>query len=283
MSSKSFVDIFLSKNELKGVNITIISKNTFVFLDKYVQCIELCKDTYIDIYKYCKERNILFINEEVESIDSDKKIIKFSSDRNHLCYDYLLCDFDYKSSYLMNNNDLSHMNIYTYKDKNLFFYYTHIIYLSLIKSQNNKITDKKEYMKWKTFFFKNIPLEKFYNFCSYNDKYVENIIDIYNFFDILLNNNIPYYDFKIVQEKVKILNEKDETKQTNNSSDNIFQFLILCDENNYNFWKKIYTMKFFENLHKISISVKIIYVHIINEEQCNKKENINDTIGNNNI
>lgn len=60
MSSKSFVDIFLLKNELKGVNITIISKNTFVFLDKYVQCIELCKDTYIDIYKYCKERNILF-------------------------------------------------------------------------------------------------------------------------------------------------------------------------------------------------------------------------------
>lgn len=308
MSSKSFVDIFLSKNELKGVNITIISKNTFVFLDKYVQCIELCKDTYIDIYKYCKERNILFINEEVESIDSDKKIIKFSSDRNHLCYDYLLCDFDYKSSYLMNNNDLSHMNIYTYKDKNLFFYYTHIIYLSLIKSQNNKITDKKEYMKWKTFFFKNIPLEKFYNFCSYNDKYVENIIDIYNFFDILLNNNIPYYDFKIVQEKVKILNvlknknplikeivknenynfhfsnneEKDETKQTNNSSDNIFQFLILCDENNYNFGKNLY-YEIFENLHKISISVKIIYVHIINEEKCNKKENINDTISNNNI
>ncbi|SPJ10179.1 selenide water dikinase, putative [Plasmodium sp. DRC-Itaito] len=306
ISSKSFVDIFLLKNELKGVNITIISKNTFVFLDRYVQCIELCKDTYIDIYKYCKERNILFINEEVESIDSDKKIIKFSSDRNHLCYDYLLCDFDYKSSYLMNNNDLSHMNIYTYKDKNLFFYYTHIIYLSLIKSQNNKITDKKEYMKWKAFFLKNIPLEKFYNFCSYNDKYVENIIDIYNFFDILLNNNMPYYDFKIVQEKMKILNilknknplikeivknenynfhlssnEKDETKQTNNTSDNIFQFLILCDENNYNFGKNLY-YEIFENLHRISISVKVIYVHIINEEKCNIKDNINYTINKNN-
>ncbi|SOV76198.1 selenide water dikinase, putative [Plasmodium sp. gorilla clade G3] len=306
MSSKRFVDIFLLNNELKGVNITIISKNTFVFLDRYVQCIELCKDSYIDIYKYCKERNILFINEQVESIDSDKKIIKFSSDRNHLCYDYLLCDFDYKSSYLMNNNDLSHMNIYTYKDKNLFFYYTHIIYLSLIKSQNNKKTDKKEYMKWKTFFLKNISLEKFYNFCSYNDKYVENIIDIYNFFDILLNNNMPYYDFKVVQEKVKILNilknknplikeivknenynfhlsgnEKDETKQINNTSDNIFQFLILCDENNYNFGKNLY-YEIFENLHKISITVKVIYVHIINEEKYNIKDDINDTINNNN-
>ncbi|KYO00094.1 putative selenide water dikinase [Plasmodium gaboni] len=299
-SSKCFVDIFLLNNELKGVNITIICKNTFVFLDTYVQCIELCKDTYIDIYKYCKERNILFINEEVESIDSDMKIIKFSSDRNHLCYDYLLCDFDYKSSYLLNNNDLSHMNIYTYKNKNLFFYYTHIIYLSLIKSQNNKITDKKEYMKWKTFFLKNIPLEKFFNFCSYNDKYVENIIDIYNFFHILLNNNMPYYDFKVVQEKVKILNvlknknplikeivknenynyhistnDKDETKEINNNSDNIFHLLILCDEKDYKFGKNLY-YEIFENLHKISVSVKVIYVHIIKEEKYKLKDNIND-------
>ncbi|GAB65680.1 selenophosphate synthetase [Plasmodium cynomolgi strain B] len=112
--SQLFVDKFLRKNELKGVNIIIICKDNFVFLDRYVQCEGACRESYTDVYNFCKKRNILFINEKVQYVQTEN--------RNHLNYDFLLCDFDFKSSDLF-RTDMSHMNIYAFRNKNLFFYH----------------------------------------------------------------------------------------------------------------------------------------------------------------
>ncbi|CRG99314.1 selenide water dikinase, putative [Plasmodium relictum] len=265
--SKRLIDLFLQKNELKGVNIIIICKDNFVFLNKYVQCVELCIDSYIDIYKYCKERNILFINEKVKHIDSHEKSIYFTSDRNNLKYDFLLCDFDYKSSYLL-NSDFTHMNIYPFRNKNLFFYYTHIMYLSLIKSQKNKITDIDLYYKWKSFFLKNIIVEKFYNFYSYSDRYVDIIFDIYRFFNVSSSdkksNEIENNIFRCLKENSLIddIIKNDDTnalKKENHKSKNCFNLILLSDNNDLG--KDLYH-EVFENLHKISISSKIVYVYI---------------------
>ncbi|CRG96652.1 selenide water dikinase, putative [Plasmodium gallinaceum] len=265
--SKLFIDLFLQKNELKGVNIIVISKDNFAFLNKYVQCVELCIDNYIDIYKYCKERNILFINEKVKNVDSFKKTIYFTSDRNHLKYDFLLCDFDYKSSFLL-NSDYAHMNIYPFKNKNLFFYYTHIIYLSLIKSQKNKITDIDLYYKWKSIFLENIAVEKFYNFYSYNDKYVDLIFDIYKFVDQSLSNQksnqIENNIFTLLKKNSLIddFKKNEETnilEKENFRKNNCFNLILISDNNDLG--QELY-YEIFQILNKICLSSKIVYVYI---------------------
>ncbi|VWU50356.1 selenide water dikinase, putative [Hepatocystis sp. ex Piliocolobus tephrosceles] len=188
VKSKTFIDIFLQEGKLKCVNIIVIGKDTFVFLNNYVQDIMLCKYSYIDIYKYCKERNILFINDEVDYIDKNKKVINFLSNRNCLNYDFLLCDFDYTSNFLM-NSDMNHNNIYTLKNKNLFFYYIHIIYLSLIKAQKNGKIDIASYEILKKSLLKKIKVERFFNFVSYDDGYVDAIFNMYNTVDVGLGLN----------------------------------------------------------------------------------------------
>ncbi|KAI4839345.1 selenide water dikinase [Plasmodium brasilianum] len=277
--SKSFIDIFLEKNELKGVNIILICKDVFVFLDKYVQNIEKCRDSYIDIYKYCKERNILYINEKVEYIDSINKYISFSSDRNKLSYDFLLCDFDYKSSYLF-SKDYSHLNIYPYKNKNLFFYYVHVMYLSLISANGMNRTDKKLYYKWKKYFLDNIVVERFYNFFSYNDKYVEEIFHKYHTI-VHLNLNGSYRSTSHRNENVSVVFEEEnkttvkenETCHENDflkkqNGEECFLTIVLISDN-IDLGKSLY-FELFENMKKYCLFIKIMYIHISSSPNVEK-------------
>ncbi|EUD67928.1 selenide, water dikinase [Plasmodium inui San Antonio 1] len=178
--SRLFVDKFLRKNELKGVNIIIICKDNFVFLDRYVQCEEACKESYTDVYNFCKNRNILFINEKVQYVHTESRNIFFASDRNHLNYDFLLCDFDFRSSDLF-STDMSHMNIYPFRNKNRFFYHVHVMYLALLQSTNMEEdkTDVRLYRQCRRALLQGIPLKRFLNFHSYNDEYVEEIFSAY--------------------------------------------------------------------------------------------------------
>ncbi|SBT33327.1 selenide water dikinase, putative [Plasmodium ovale wallikeri] len=264
--SKVFIDLFLEKSEeLKGVNIIVICKDNFVFLNSYLQCIEVCKDTYIDVYKYCKERNILYINEKIECIDSNKKIIYFSSDRNNLSYDFLLLDFDYKSGYLL-NRDLSHMNIYPYRNKNLFFYFVHIMYLSLLKWQNGQTSNIKEYYKWKSFFLKSITVQRFYNFFSYNDKYVEEIFDIYDAAYVSRDSpneeNSVRVDMHVGEEIVRTSSEEVTTNGEVAAKGDPLKLVLLSDD--HRLGKGLY-FAISENVKKHSAHTKIVYVYITTE------------------
>ncbi|CDU17508.1 selenide water dikinase, putative [Plasmodium yoelii] len=274
--SKRFIEIFLESKELKGVNIILISKDSFIFLNKDVQNINACKESYVDLYKYCKERNILFINEKIDHIDSINKTIHFYSDRNNLNYDYLLCDFDYKSSYLL-NKDLSNMNIYPYKNINLFFYYIHIIYLSLIqasKANNNNFINN--YYKWKSYFTEHITIKKFYNFFSYNDKYVEDIFLMYDKvvsgfnFDIENGDVTPIDNTSNVGQGI-VLSSEIKNMQTNqkNENDNCISLLLLSDNNDLG--KMIY-LSIIENIKEIASYVKIKYIYIESDTHINDKK-----------
>ncbi|KJP89404.1 hypothetical protein AK88_00847 [Plasmodium fragile] len=178
--SQLFVDKFLRKNELKGINIIMICKDNFVFLDPYVQCEDACRESYTDVYNFCKQRNILFINEKVQYVHTESRNIFFASDRNPLNYDFLLCDFDFKSSDLF-NTDMTHMNIYPFRNKNLFFYHVHVMYLALLQSTNveeNRM-DVSLYRQCRRDIMQGIPVKRFLNFHSYNDRYVDEIFNAY--------------------------------------------------------------------------------------------------------
>ncbi|CAD2093199.1 selenide water dikinase, putative [Plasmodium vinckei brucechwatti] len=274
--SKRFIEIFLENRELKGVNIILISKDSFIFLNKDIQNINACKESYLDLYKYCKERNILFINEKIDHIDSINKTIHFDSDRNNLNYDYLLCDFDYKSSYLL-NKDLSNMNIYPYKNINLFFYYMHIIYLSLIQSSKaNNSNFINNYYKWKSYFTEHITIKKFYNFFSYNDKYVEDIFLMYDKvasgfnFDTESECATPIGKTSGIGQGI-VSSSEIKNVQTNqkNENNNCILILLLSDNNDLG---KILYLSILENIKNIASYVKIKYIYIEPDTHINDKE-----------
>ncbi|GAW80169.1 selenophosphate synthetase [Plasmodium gonderi] len=277
LRSKLFVEKFLRKNELKGINIIVICKDSFVFLDRYVQCEEVCRDKYLDIYNYCKERNILFINEKVYSVNTKIRNIVFASDRNNLNYDFLLCDFDYKSSDLL-STDMSHMNIYPFRNKNLFFYYVHVIYLSLIKSTNKKAkkTSIHLYYQCKNTILQNICVKKFFNFFSYNDKYVDDIFNTYkNVYSDCYNTNDDDHHgdgidldedaseigktelFTSTTHPSFFLNAHMKGKHTD--KERTLQFLLITDNNEIG--KCLYS-EMQKQLIKINAHVNFLYVYV---------------------
>ncbi|ANQ07536.1 Selenophosphate synthase [Plasmodium coatneyi] len=252
--SQLFVDKFLRKNELKGVNIIIICKDNFVFLDPYVQCEEACRESYTDVYNFCKNRNILFINEKVQYVHTESRNIFFASDRNPLNYDFLLCDFDFKSSDLF-STDMSHMNIYAYRNKNLFFYHVHVMYLALLQSTNKEEdrTDVHLYRQCKRALLEAIPMKRFLNFHSYNDRYVEEIFSAYGearLFPVVSGGDA-------VSGGSVLLNAP---LQGNQADEDATPRILLISDNNQ-FGKCLHS-KMQKQLHRINAKVHLLYVYV---------------------
>ncbi|CAA9987374.1 selenophosphate synthase, putative [Plasmodium knowlesi strain H] len=268
--SQLFVDKFLRKNELKGVNIIIICKDNFVFLDDYVQCEETCRESYTDVYNFCKNRNILFINEKVHYVHTESRSIFFASDRNPLNYDFMLCDFDFKSSDLF-NTDMSHMNIYPFRNKNLFFYHVHVMYLALMQStkKEEKRTDVRLYRQCKRALLQAIPLKRFLNFYSYNDRYVDDIFSVYG--EAKLSPSISDGGAHMRSEVAAgyPINGKsifvDAPLEGNRADEDATPRILLISDNNP-FGKCLYS-EMDKQLRRISAQVHLLYVHVASSEK----------------